>query len=141
MSTETLEVKKELENDMRFYVELLQAHLEVMDLKGVKFAKKVSDNVEILNRELEPVNELMRPSEEFQEFAAKVQQEARGDSEKIAEMEKENKELVDKRHEQLTAGQEMLSQPFEIKLRHFNENELPREMTARQYMSLKPLIN
>lgn len=140
MSTETIKVEETSKN-MRFFVELLQAHLEVMDLKGVKFAKKVSDNVETLNRELEPVNQLMRPSVEFQEFAARVQQEARGDSKRISEMEAENQEIVNARHEQLTAGQEMLDQPFEVKLRHFNESELPREMTARQYMSLKPLIN
>lgn len=143
MSTETLE-KPEVEvegNTMRTFVNLLQAHYNVMDLPGVKFAKKVSNNIDVLEKELEPVNSLMEPSEEFSAFAQKVQLEAQGDPVKIAKLEADNQELVDKRHEQLTAGRKMMEQPFEVKLRHFNEGELPREMTARQYISLKDLIN
>jgi len=140
MSVEAIEEVK-TGNKAGFYIELLQAHLEVIDLKGLKFAKKVSDNIDVLNRELEPINEFMKPSDEWRAFAQRVQQEAQGNREIIAQLESENQELVNARHEQLTLGQEMIEKELDIKLRKFNESELPNEMTARQYMSLKPLIN
>ena len=140
MSTETIAEVQE-GTTLRTYMELLNAHYAVQDLPGLKFALKVADNIKKLEANLEPVSELLKPSEEFQEFASRVHLECQGDSVKIAAMEAANQELVDQRHDQLTAGQTMLDSTFEIKLRHFNADELPKTITARQYLALDTLIN
>ena len=50
-------------------VDLLQALYGVQELEGLKFATKVAINMSNIEKRLKPLDEVMKPSKEFEAFA------------------------------------------------------------------------
>jgi ribosome biogenesis GTPase A len=122
------------------YVDLLSGHYSVVDLPGLKFAKKIADNIDAMEERLAPLNEILQPTKEFEEFAERVREEAGTDAEKIKLLEEENKELVDHRKSQLETAEEMLKENMSITLRTIYEGELPNNISAKQIKALKSIL-
>lgn len=130
-----------VDTTVQSYVDLLAALYTVQELPGLKFAKKVADNIDTLEKELEPLNTILQPTDEFLAFSEKVRKEAGNDHEKIAAMEAENTELVEHRKQQIETAKEMLSEPKEITLRKIHEGELPQQISAKQLKGLALILN
>ena len=128
------------EKTVQNYVDLLAGHYSVVDLPGLKFAKKIADNIDAMEERLAPLNEILQPTKEFEEFAKRVQEEAGTDAEKIKLLEEENKELVDHRKSQLETAEEMLKNTMDIPLRTIYEGELPSSISAKQIKALKSIL-
>ena len=122
------------------YVDLLAALYSVQELPGLKFALKVDENIQKLEKELAPLNKIMEPTPEFEAFALRVREEAGTDLEKRKQMEDENRELVDHRMQQIETAREMLKEPKEIQLRKIYISELPKDINAVQVKALKPIL-
>tara|TARA_R110002020_G_scaffold165581_2_gene353090 strand:+ start:25128 stop:25556 length:429 start_codon:yes stop_codon:yes gene_type:complete len=122
------------------YVDLLSGHYSVVDLPGLKFAKKIADNIDAMEERLAPLNEILQPTKEFEEFAERIREEAGTDAEKIKLLEEENKELVDHRKSQLETAEEMLKEDMSITLRTIYEGELPNNISAKQIKALKSIL-
>ena len=130
-----------VDTTVQSYVDLLATLYTVQELPGLKFAKKVADNIDTLEEELEPLNTILQPTDEFLAFSEKVRKEAGNDHEKIAAMEAENTELVEHRKQQIETAKEMLSEPKEITLRKIHEGELPQQISAKQLKGLALILN
>lgn len=120
-------------------VDLLQALYGVQELEGLKFATKVAINMSNIEERLKPLDEVMKPSKEFEAFA-KIIQEVQGDQEKIAELEEQNAELVEERKKQIATVEVMLQDQVEIELIKIPSNMLPNKINAQQIRGLKLLI-
>ena len=122
------------------YVDLLNGLYNVQELPGLKFAQKVVENIDILEKELAPLNDALKPSKEFEVFAQKVRLEAGNDPKKVEELESQEPELVNARKKQLETVQEMLKATTEIQLRKIYQNELPKEISAVQLKGIRKII-
>jgi hypothetical protein len=122
------------------YVDLLNGLYNVQELPGLKFAQKVVENIDILEKELAPLNDALKPSKEFEVFAQKVRLEAGNDPKKVEELESQEPELVNARKKQLETVQEMLKATTEIELRKIYQNELPKEISAVQLKGIRKII-
>mgnify|MGYP006928343668 CR=1 FL=1 len=125
---------------MSEHVALYNVLITCQDLPGLRFAKKVADNIKMLEVELAPLNEILTPTPEFTAFAQKVQEEAGGDVEKIKEFESKEPELIKARQAQIDVYQGLLAEEKKLSLRRIPSNDLPKEMTARQYRGLQSII-
>ena len=129
-----------VDTTIQTYVDLLAAFYAVQNLPGLKFAIKVDENIATLEKELEPLNTILNPTDEFLDFADKIQKEAGNDPEKIKLLEDENEALVSYRKEQIATAREMLSDAKHISLKKIYYKELPKEITASQIKALKPIL-
>lgn len=122
------------------YVNLYNGLMQVQHVQGLAFAKKVLENMETLERELKPLNDLLKPSPEFEAFAQRVRDEAKGDPKLTAELEATVPELIDERQKQVDAAQVMLASPMEIKMRKIYNGELPSQISAAQLKGIKMIL-
>ena len=120
-------------------VDLLQALYTVQELEGLQFAKRVAANIKSIEEKLRPLDDTMKPSKEFEEFA-KIIQEVQGDEEKIKEFEAQNSELVDERKGQIAAVEKMLQDDIEMEFTTIPDSALPRTINAKQLKGLERLI-
>ena len=120
-------------------VDLLQALYTVQELEGLQFAKRVAANIKSIEEKLRPLDDTMKPSKEFEEFA-KIIQEVQGDEEKIKEFEAQNSHLVDERKGQIAAVEKMLQDDIEIEFTNIPDSALPRTINAKQLKGLERLI-
>lgn len=133
-------VETEVTTTVQTYVDLLDALHRVQDLPGLKFAKKISDNIKKLELRLAPLQIALKPTKEFEEFAAKVMAEAGNDEAKRKALEFENPEIVQAREKQIEEAREMLKEPLEVQLRKIHEDELPQMINARQLRSIDIIL-
>ena len=146
MSLEVVEKAEVKEGDvvknptMQEHVNLYNVLVTCQDLPGLRFAQKISDNIKMLEVELAPLNEILTPTPEFTEFAQKVQEQAGGDPEKIKELEAKEPELIKARQAQIDVYQGLLTEEKKLALRKIPSNDLPKDMTARQYRGLQSII-
>ena len=120
-------------------VDLLQALYTVQELEGLQFAKRVAANIKSIEEKLRPLDDTMKPSKEFEEFA-KIIQEVQGDEEKIKEFESQNSHLVDERKGQIAAVEKMLQDDIEMEFTNIPDSALPRTINAKQLKGLERLI-
>ena len=115
----------------------------VQDLKGVKFAVAVSKNIEKLRNELKHIDEASKPSPEFEKLLQEADKiEKSEESEKlIKKLEKENKELIDKRKAQLEEVNDILEETVELELVTMSEKNLPQDITAKQLSAIIKIVN
>ena len=131
----------------RELLDLLHSLYAVSDLKGLKFAIGVSKNIDRLKTDLKYIDDASAPSEEFQKLLDKVRviESAEQDKEaavsQIAELEKENQELIDERKAQLQDVETILNDEAEIELVSISEEALPEEITAKQLGGIIKLVN
>ena len=123
------------------FVELFNGLTAVQQLKGVKFGLLVSKNIRVIQEELKDIEEASKPSEEFLELSQKMQVLMnKKDDEAIAKLEKENKELVDARKEQLAEIDKLLLEETEIELHGISEDCLPKDITGEQIINIDKII-
>tara|TARA_R100000734_G_scaffold19115_2_gene18201 strand:+ start:451 stop:861 length:411 start_codon:yes stop_codon:yes gene_type:complete len=124
-------------------LETLHGLYAVQDLKGVKFAVAVSKNIEKLRNELKHIDEASKPSPEFEKLLQEADKiEKSEESEKlIKKLEKENKELIDKRKAQLEEVNDILEETVELDLVTMSEKNLPQDITAKQLSAIIKIVN
>jgi|TARA_Y100000289_G_scaffold25134_1_gene24539 hypothetical protein len=124
-------------------LETLHGLYAVQDLKGVKFAVAVSKNIEKLRNELKHIDEASKPSPEFEKLLQEADKiEKSEESEKlIKKLEKENKELIDKRKAQLEEVNDILEETVELDLVTMSEKNLPHDITAKQLSAIIKIVN
>jgi len=124
-------------------LETLHGLYAVQDLKGVKFAVAVSKNIEKLRNELKHIDEASKPSPEFEKLLQEADKiEKSEESEKlIKKLEKENKELIDKRKAQLEEVNDILEETVELDLVTMSEKNLPQDITPKQLSAIIKIVN
>ena len=126
------------------FVNLINGLFQVQELKGKKFGLAVSKNIVTLKKELQHLEELGKPSEEFMELAMKVNEISQKDPEnskvEIDKLEKENEELVKLRREQMDNVTELMKDEMSVELKTISEKVLPDEITAKQITSIEKII-
>ena len=126
------------------FVNLINGLFQVQELKGKKFGLVISKNIATLKKELQHLEDLGKPSEEFMELAMKVnkisQLDPENSKEKIDKLEKENEELVKLRREQMDNVTELMKDEISINLKIISEDLLPNDITAKQINSIEKII-
>ena len=126
------------------FVNLINGLFQVQELKGKKFGLVVSKNIITLKKELEHLEDLGKPSEEFMKLAQKVNEISTIDPEnsktEIDKLEKENEELVTLRREQMENVTELMKDTMSIKLKTVSEKLLPEDITAQQINNIEKII-
>jgi len=150
MTTTILETPNTMNKTSYTYTDLanlLTGLSEVENLKGVKFALKVSKNIRLIRAELVELEEAAKPSAEFLTLAEKVQaieaDPSKSDEVKkldVGKLEKDNKELVTERKDQIAEFQKMMQDTTDISLFKLSENHLPLEITAKQLNDISLII-
>ena len=126
------------------FVNLINGLFAVQELKGKKFGLVISKNIATLRKELQHLEDLGKPSEEFMELAMKVNEISQTDpensKERIDKLEKENEELVKLRREQMDNVTELMKDEMSIDLKIISEDLLPDDITAKQINSIEKII-
>tara|TARA_R110002167_G_scaffold101836_3_gene264860 strand:- start:3470 stop:3907 length:438 start_codon:yes stop_codon:yes gene_type:complete len=125
------------------FVDLINGLFQVQELQGKEFSILVSKNMNILQKNLKDIQDAGEPSEEFLKLAQQVNELANADQdsqETIDALEKENKELVDQRKDQMAKVAEILKEEIELELHLLPEAILPEEVTAKQINNLINII-
>ena len=126
------------------FVNLINGLFQVQELKGKKFGLAVSKNIVTLKKELQHLEELGKPSEEFMKLAQKVNEitssGADDAKEQVDKLEEENLELVSSRREQMEKVTELMKDKMKIKLFTISEDTLPEDITARQINNIEKII-
>ena len=126
------------------FVDLINGLFAAQEVEGKDFALTISKNISILREELKDVEEKAQPSEEFLKIARKVnkiaQDDKEGAEEKIAQLEKDNEEIVTSRRLQLANIQLSLKDEISVELYMLSKDILPENITAKQINQLEKLI-
>ncbi len=123
------------------FVELFNGLTSVQKLKGVKLGLLVSKNIRIIQEELKDIEEASKPSDAFLELSQKVQVLMNQDKkDEIADLEKENAELVQSRKDQLEEVDKLLLEETEIELHAIPEDCLPADITGEQIINIDKII-
>jgi len=126
------------------FVNLINGLFQVQELKGKKFGLAISKNIVTLKKELQHLEDLGKPSEEFMELAMKVnelsQKNPETSQEEINKLEKENEELVKLRREQMDNVAELMKVEISIDLKVISEDLLPNDITAKQINNIEKII-
>tara|TARA_R100000900_G_scaffold145859_1_gene133216 strand:+ start:462 stop:875 length:414 start_codon:yes stop_codon:yes gene_type:complete len=126
------------------FVNLINGLFQVQELKGKKFGLVISKNIATLKKELQHLEDLGKPSEEFMELAMKVNEISQSDpensKEKIDKLEKENEELVKLRRDQMDNITELMKDKMSIDLKIISEDILPDDITAKQINNIEKII-
>jgi len=126
------------------FVNLINGLFQVQELQGKKFGLAVSRNITTLKKELQHLEDLGKPSEEFMKLAQKVNEISSTDPEnskiEIDKLEKENEELVTLRRAQMNNLTELMKAEISIELATVSEKLLPNEITAKQINNIEKII-
>tara|TARA_R100001594_G_C3976886_1_gene249115 strand:- start:185 stop:601 length:417 start_codon:yes stop_codon:yes gene_type:complete len=127
------------------FVQMVNSLFSVKDLEGKDFAINVAKNISILTEALKDIEKAGKPSKEFMDLALSVNAftNKKDDEEaiyKVQELEKENKELIDKRREQIAAVSVMMEDELELELFPIQYDMLPDNITATQISGLTKII-
>ena len=125
-------------------VNLINGLFQVQELKGKKFGLAVSKNLKILKDELQDLEDMGKPSEEFIALAAQVNEIANGGAEDSKEvidnLEKENEVLVTARREQMDKITVLMEEEVSVSLNTLAESTLPEDISAAQINNIIKII-
>lgn len=126
------------------FVNLINGLFAVQDLQGKEFGLLVSKNISIIRDSLKDVEEAGQPSEEFMALAREVNEIANENAddskERIDELEKNNKKLVDARKAQMDKVGEIMKESMDMELNIIPEDLLPEAITAKQINNIEKII-
>jgi|TARA_R110000765_G_scaffold358008_2_gene448233 hypothetical protein len=150
MTATTLEKPNTVSETMYKYSDLanlLAGLIEVEELKGVKFALKVSKNIRLVRSELTELENAAQPSDEFLKLATIVQGIEASESsdvdvkrKEIEELEEKNKEVIEVRKAQILEFQKVMEEYTDITLFKLSEQHLPSDITAKQIDNISLII-
>ena len=122
-------------------LDLLRGLQETKEVKGSRFALVAARNLKIISKDLEYIDKMAFPSQEFQEISVKAQKfiEAE-DSQALEKLEKEHKEIIQARKDQLEQVSKELQKEVEVQLHTISEDNLPEEISTEQVIKLMLII-
>ena len=117
------------------FVNLINGLFQVQDLKGKKFGLAVSKNIAKLKEELQHLEDLGKPSEEFMKLAMKVNELTKNNSE-------DSQEEINKleKREQMEKVNKVMQDKMSIKLVTISEDILPDDISAKQINNIEKII-
>ena len=125
-------------------VNLINGLFKVQELKGKKFGLAVSKNLTILKKELQDLEDMGKPSDEFIALATKVNEISKDGSEdsknQIDILEKENAVLVQHRRDQMDYVTSLMEEELSVELNIITEDMLPADISASQINNLINII-
>tara|TARA_R100000353_G_scaffold175859_1_gene147455 strand:+ start:76 stop:492 length:417 start_codon:yes stop_codon:yes gene_type:complete len=113
----------------------------VKEIRGSRFAVLVGKNMKEIKQILQPIEEAAVPSPSFQTVSIQMRDlmEAE-DQEAMEQLEKEHKDLIDERKQQMASVETMLENDIELKLHAIREDQLPDEITGEQVEKILEII-
>tara|TARA_Y100000356_G_C11118202_1_gene213327 strand:+ start:213 stop:629 length:417 start_codon:yes stop_codon:yes gene_type:complete len=113
----------------------------VKEIRGSRFAVLVGKNMKEIKQILQPIEEAAVPSASFQTVSIQMRDlmEAE-DQEAMEQLEKEHKDLIDERKQQMASVETMLENDIELKLHAIREDQLPDEITGEQVEKILEII-
>lgn len=113
----------------------------VKEIRGSRFAVLVGKNMKEIKQILQPIEEAAVPSPSFQTVSIQMRDlmEAE-DQEAMEQLEKEHKDLIDERKQQMASVETMLENDIELKLHAIREDQLPDDITGEQVEKILEII-
>lgn len=126
----------------REFLNIFQVFNETKDVKNVKYATINLINSKIIRGQLDELEAMATPSQEFIDLSIKAQELIKKEDEDgLKRLEEENASLVEARKEQLAIVQAKLDEEVTLELKMLNEKILPNDLSAEQLEILSKLIN
>ena len=123
------------------FVDLFNGLVAVQGLKGVKFGLLVAKNVRVIQEELDHLENASKPSEEFMELSAKINELMNNkDDEGIKALESDNAKLIQDRKDQLVEIEKLMAEETSMNLFPITESCLPADITGEQIMNIDKII-
>jgi hypothetical protein len=126
----------------REFLNMFQVFNETKDVKNVKYATINLVNSKVIREQLDELEAMATPSQEFIALSIKAQELMKEENEAgLKQLEEENAELVEARKAQLAEVQAKLDEEVTLELKMLNEKILPNELSAEQLEMISKLIN
>jgi len=123
------------------FVELFKGLTAVQGLKGVKFGLLVAKNVRVIQNELQHLEDASKPTEEFLELSAKINEAMNNkDEEAVKALEADNEGLIQERKDQLSEIDALMGEESTLELFPIAEDCIPQDITAEQIMGIDKII-
>lgn len=144
---------------------LMQGINSCGELRGVRFAYGLAKNKKILEKEFEIFREALKAPEDFKKYDNErieickelVDKDEKGDPKmdssgyvittrreefdvRLKALQERNKEVVDAREKQIKEFNELMGKESDYKPYMISFDEVPKDITARQYDGIKDLI-
>lgn len=122
-------------------VELYRGLEDVKDIKGTRFSVIVAKNLKEITHQLKELEELAKPSDEFNRISMEVHKAAENeDKETIEKIEAENKDLIEERKKQIEVVDAKMNDEVKVALHFIKEDSLPQDLTSEQLLPLLSII-
>jgi hypothetical protein len=126
----------------REFLEMYKVLHETRGEKGVKYAMIVIKNCDVIKKELDSLEAMAVPTEEFIELSRKAQEFMQAENEEgLKAMEAENMELINARKQQIADVNIELDKEVTLELKTIDEKLLPEDLSAEQIETLIKIIN
>ena len=126
----------------REFLDMFKVFNETKDVKNVKYATINLVNSKVIREQLDELEAMATPSQEFIDLSIKAQALIKEENEEaLKALEAENVTLVEARKEQLAAVQAKLEEEVTLELKMINEKILPEDLSAEQLEMISKLIN
>lgn len=126
----------------REFLDMFKVFNETKDVKNVKYATINLVNSKVIREQLDELEAMATPSQEFIDLSIKAQALIKEENEEaLKALEAENVTLVEARKEQLAAVQAKLEEEVTLELKMINEKILPEDLNAEQLEMISKLIN
>ena len=123
------------------FVDLFNGLVSVQGLKGVKFGLLVAKNVRVIQEELDYLENASKPSEEFMELSARMNEcMSNKDDEGVKALESDNEKLIQDRKDQLAEIEKLMGEETSMSLFPVTESCLPTDITGEQIMNIDKII-
>lgn len=124
------------------FLDMFKVFNETKDVKNVKYATINLVNSKVIREQLDELEAMATPSQEFIDLSIKAQALIKEENEEaLKALEAENITLVEARKEQLAAVQAKLEEEVTLELKMINEKILPEDLNAEQLEMISKLIN
>ena len=125
----------------REFLDMFKVFNETKDVKNVKYATINLLNSKVIREQLDELEAMATPSQEFIDLSIKAQALIKEENEEaLKALEAENATLVEARKEQLAAVQAKLDEEVTLELKMINEKILPEDLNAEQLEMISKLI-
>lgn len=126
----------------REFLDMFKVFNETKDVKNVKYATINVINSKVIREQLDELEAMATPSQEFIDLSIKAQALIKEENEEaLKALEAENATLVEARKEQLAVVQAKLDEEVTLELKMINEKILPEDLSAEQLEMISKLIN
>lgn len=126
----------------REFLAMFKVFSDTKDVKNVKFATINLINSRVIKNQLDELEQMATPTQEFIELSVKAQELINAENEEgLKQLEAEHAELVQSRKDQLAVVNAKLDEEVTLELKMLNEKILPEELSAEELEILSKLIH